>query len=545
MAALLSTFFSRVHALLPDSSHPAAKQKTPFGINRYILLVIYMIYAVLTSSVYFGWRSMSAMLFKSGQFAWVCTGESADTSPEEGETDYLCALQDTKVQSLFTIAMACHFTCSAVAGYLLDTVGPKVVALLGQTLNALAWILLAFSGPNFRSVYAAFVFMGAGADVSVYPTLLISSLFPGSTAFIMAVLGACISTSFFVPLILRTIWDSTDVSFEAVCIGYAVAGPILCAVAAVFFIPLKSFKGVDQFSAYVAAEKLANTPTDLSSPKAEDGLWQQATAVGDSQMCGEGESCDGRVAGSQHTAGTATTDECGKHSSHGVAFSDLSNDPRLKKQEVSFTSQAFTFLYFGICLYFTVCGWVMAYYQEAAGRFLSKDAEYALEILTPLSTIPCLIFGVVINRIGIMPVILLINTIGLLTYVCVAAAEHVVAQYFSVIFFFMYISIFTTQMYVFVESTFDSAHFGKLIGVASLIGGLMSLISNVLYGNVTVGMLNGDTGPVVIVLLLVIVLMYPLLLTMRSKQNAKKKVEQDDIRNRVLELKAAQAADVA
>ncbi|KFG41369.1 transporter, major facilitator family protein [Toxoplasma gondii p89] len=534
MAGLLSSCCGRVYALLPDSAHPSAQQKTPFGVNRYVLLVIYMIYALLTSSVYFGWRSMSAMLFKSGQFSWVCTGESADTSPEEGETDYLCALQDTKVQSLFTIAMACHFTCSAVAGYLLDTVGPKAVALLGQTFNALAWILLAFSGPNFRSVYPAFVFMGAGADVSVYPTLLIVNLFPGSTALIMATLGACISLSFFVPLVLRTMWESTGISFEAVCIGYAVAGPILCAVVAFFFIPFKAFKGVDNFSACVEAEKLANSPTAQSSPKAVD-----------SPPCDDGASSRGRLAVSHNTERTAPDDEQEKDNTERISLSDLACDPRFKKQKVSFSSQAFTFLYFGICLYFTVCGWVMAYYQEAAGRFLCKDAEYTLEILTPLSTIPCLLFGVVINRIGIMPVILMLNTIGLLTYVCVVAAESVVAQYFSVIFFFMYISIFTTQMYVFVESTFDSAHFGKLIGVASLIGGLLSLISNVLYGDVTVGMLNGDTRPVVIALLAVIILMYPILLAMRTKRNRKKQMEQEDIRSRVLELKAAHAADAA
>ncbi|PFH36991.1 transporter, major facilitator family protein [Besnoitia besnoiti] len=516
--APLKSCTAGLSALLPDSSHPAAKQTTPLGVNRYVLLVIYMLYAVLTSSVYFGWRSMSAMLFKSGQFSWVCDSEE---KLEAENSEYLCELQDTKVQSLFTIAMACHFTCSALAGYLLDTVGPKVVALLGQAFNALAWILLAFSGPGFRAVYPAFVFMGAGADVSVYPTLLIVSLFPGSTALIMASLGACISTSFFVPLVLRTIWDTTGISFQAVCIGYAVAGPILCAVLAVFFIPLKAFKGVDTFTAAVEAEKVANVAAGPA--KSEADVYQ--TAVTECSEPGAGEHPE-------------------NHQNQAVV-ADLASDPRLEKQKVSFSSQACTFLYFGICLYFTVCGWVMAYYQEAAGRFLSKNAEYTLEIMTPLSTIPCLIFGVVINRIGIMPVILTLNTIGLFTYVCVVAAESVVAQYFSVVFFFMYISIFTTQMYVFVEATFDSAHFGKLIGFASLIGGLLSLISNVLYGDVTVGLLNGNTQPVVMALIVVLVLMYPLLLFMQKKKMMKEKHQQEDIRNRVMELKAAYDADVA
>lgn len=142
-----------------------------------------------------------------------------------------------------------------------------------------------------------------------------------------------------------------------------------------------------------------------------------------------------------------------------------------------------------------------------------------------------------------MPVILGLNGVGVLTYVCVTGATSIAAQYFSVIFFFVYISIFTTQMYVFVETTFDSAHFGKLIGVASLVGGLLSLVSNVLYGDITVGLLAGNTKPVVVSLIVVQVLMYPVLIAMMTRKKKKAKKEQEEIHHKIMELKDAFEAD--
>lgn len=90
----------------------------------------------------------------------------------------------------------------------------------------------------------------------------------------------------------------------------------------------------------------------------------------------------------------------------------------------------------------------------------------------------------------IMYILAFVNTCGLLSYLfAVIDAPRSVATW-SVVFFSLYISILTSQMYIFVKNLFTSVNFGKLIGVASMVGSIIALLSNVLYDNVTVR--NGE-----------------------------------------------------
>lgn len=51
-------------------------------------------------------------------------------------------------------------------------------------------------------------------------------------------------------------------------------------------------------------------------------------------------------------------------------------------------------------------------------------------------------------------------------------------------------------MYIFIKKLFTSVHYGKLIGTASMVGGVFSLTSNCLYNALTMRQFNGEPGPV-------------------------------------------------
>eukprot|EP00922_Rhytidocystis_sp_ex-Travisia-forbesii_P019425 GHVS01028762.1.p1 GENE.GHVS01028762.1~~GHVS01028762.1.p1 ORF type:complete len:128 (-),score=11.99 GHVS01028762.1:194-577(-) len=104
-----------------------------------------------------------------------------------------------------------------------------------------------------------------------------------------------------------------------------------------------------------------------------------------------------------------------------------------------------------------------------------------------------------------MPVILGLNGIGVLMYITTLTNVTWVL-YCSVLLHVAYLSVFTSQLYCYVENTFSSLHFGKLLGCASCAGGLISLTSDAIYA-ATVKSSSGDnvavTGSFIAALLLI------------------------------------------
>lgn len=237
---------------------------TPFGLNRWLLVCVYMLYAFLTGCVYFGWPSMSYMLLTSGAYSWRCPRDSNgefindlrksqksgsdsvnsgdDGAGETGKKYYICDEQDAAVGPLFTIAYVTQSLMSVVAGTLLDHVSPKHAAVLGQLLNAVGWILLACSSYSFQAYIPAMVFIGLGADTAYLPTLLIAALFPGKRATVITLLGSANTASFAVPMLLEMLWKANpEWQFSRICWLYLGLGPFFCCFLAALFIPRASF----------------------------------------------------------------------------------------------------------------------------------------------------------------------------------------------------------------------------------------------------------------------------------------------------------------
>lgn len=353
-------------ALLPDPYHPAARQPTPFGLNRYILLFVHSLIVFLTSSVYFGWSPLSSMLFSEGVYANRC-------SEAEQIQGIICEAQDVAVQSLFTITYATHFTMSAVAGYLKDTAGPKVTAILGQALNIGGWFLLGAYNEDMEAVIPAFMLIGAGADMCYIPMMCICSLFPGSSGMGITVMGASCSLSFAIPSVLM-LMKNAGLTFRAVFWVYAVVGPLFCLFMVLLFVPLDGYIDMDLYVVVpdVSDERFASSV--LSNRKLTSILTAKSNAID------PGETGLSAVR-AYHLQSKSTVP--------GSQISAVTDEDFFR----SFKQEATTFLYIGICVYFSICSVAMNYYQQAAARFLEPSVFGLLEYATPLSTFPCLILG--------------------------------------------------------------------------------------------------------------------------------------------------------
>lgn len=227
----------------------AKTQRTPCGVNRYLLLCVYFFYSFLTARVYFAWPSLSNLLFRSNAYEWLCDGASPDLRlPENGGRRYRCEAQNSQVGSLFVTCLTFAFSCSLLAGILLDFLGPKITALIGQLCNMLAWLLLAFAGKGSQTYFPAFIFMGIGSDVGYLPVLSSANLFPGHEGLVVACLGAAKSLSFAIPAILDAIELGLEKStLQDVSLGYVAIGPGFCVLLSLVLIPLQAFVPWNEF----------------------------------------------------------------------------------------------------------------------------------------------------------------------------------------------------------------------------------------------------------------------------------------------------------
>lgn len=438
--------------------------------NRFLLLAAFTAQTVATGCVYFGWAPLSSMLLSVGIFADQCPAIVNDPSMEDPQMkhrEFKCNEQDAAVQNLYTITLAAHFTTSAFAGLMMDTLGPRLTSVLGQGFNIAGWSLIStVNSQSHAKVYAAFVLIGMGADTAFLPTLLVSRLFPRNPGLIITLLGAACSASFVVPSVLWLLLPVGDLSG---CIWYVIFGPGLFLLVDALLMPVRHFKTNK-------IEENTQSLPQLPSVNEDDSF----IPVTQRQACAnQSELMNLNIQSSSHEEISGNTQ------SNFLFRTVLSQE------------------YILIVVYFIGVSWVSSFYQQAHSRILAPEPQRFLGWMLPLSFIPCIFFGKCSDCMGILPVMLIVNTAGLLTYLC-SLSQQPTAGYASVLFFMMYMSLFSSQVFIYIEKTFSTEHFGRLIGLVELTGGLFSLLCNPVYANAVE---NPDGNGIMRVQMLVIMLL--------------------------------------
>lgn len=273
--------------LLPRSDLPGAQQKTPCNLNRYVLLLVYIVGVGCTGPVFFNWPPLAELLFRNEAFVNLCKKDpvsgvytpdlrvrrpreqypssdgaagSGSTGQEESRQDqkrkteeggkpYVCDAQETAVQQLYTLCCAICCCFCGIAGALMDACGPRLTSVAGRLLQMVGWLLLAFADTVSSLYYVGLAFIASGTEAAVLPTISVCRLFPASEGFIITIVGSALSVSYAVPLVMKHFVEAYGQSFRTISLSYAFICPLMFSIVALFLMPIKNFQ-------HLPAEKL-------------------------------------------------------------------------------------------------------------------------------------------------------------------------------------------------------------------------------------------------------------------------------------------------
>lgn len=425
--------------------------------RRGLMLGVCTLQAAVTGCVYLGWSPLSSLLLRAEVFSRECEreGDGSFRGDRRGSgEEFICDAQDAAVQHLYGFTLAVHFTTSALAGCLVDTLGPKVTSVLGQAFNCAGWGLLAsMDALSHARVYLSFLFIGMGADTAFLPTLVVSRLFPRASGLVIALLGAACSVSFAIPLLLLWLLPHGDLSG---CLWYAALGPGFFAAVNCICMPQKKFE---------IHEKTRRSSVSQSEEAHE------ADAILESP--GQLETIPLGIVPSEPV-------EMRGHPTEGQS------PPRQFEVSPSLLHSVLSERFILLVLHFSGVGFLSAFYQEAHGRLLTIEAQQFLGLSLPLSFVPCMLLGLLSDRVGIVPVMMFVNAAGLAAFLFTLASQQL-AGYLSVSCFVVYMALFSSQAFIYIEQTFSQKHFGRLAGLVELTGGLCSLLCSRVYSRAVLG----------------------------------------------------------
>lgn len=519
--------------LKTDPNLPGAKQKTPFNISRFWLLIIIVIYTATSACIYFDWSAIRNLLLSVGKY------KHLNVNPY---TDITLSPQYKRINSLYPMTLAIHFTMSVFCGFLYDHIGPKFTAMIGQMCNIISWILLSIDSTTVDTTLLSFVFLGLGADTAFIPILTISNLYPDASTFILTVVGAAASLSYAVPATLNFICSKyPNAPFSYICYGYIFLILLPCLLVATFLLPLKPFKGLDYYiekDQYRKGEvegdgegrrgereivtsqtndevDVEMQPFDVEQIKASKGTSGNGNASSISSTRGNTPN-SGKQSREKNTHGSngknisreggnamvAVHDEQETASSRGT----IQEDSDFHRKSIAlFFKVLISYPSICIIVYFIIFNISTVFYGMVTDTYFSYDRSIikVINILMPISCIPCIIFGRFINKYGAAIIIILMNACSALMHLT-ALIKHRASALVSAFLYMCVTSIYTSQIYCFIQNSFPSIVFGKLLGFASLCGGLFSLLCEKLYDQ-TVSKDGESIDPTNVVLLLVIV----------------------------------------
>lgn len=338
---------------------------------------------------------MADMLYKDGAFEWQCTTEKIRefVTLGQAETKPRCVEQELSIGRLFSVLSASEFGFAAFAGFLLDTMGPKLTAVVGTLMCLSGWVLLSLGSEGLNTFIVASMLLGGSSEMCFYPLLPAADLYPGRESTIMAIFGTFRSISLLIPLVMRAINVEAGIStFREIVLGFACICIAGCFLLALLFMPRKAW------------------------PRQKDQL--QAMKLED-----ETES-------KQSTRG-ATQKE--KHTKGDKGFTAWR---RAQWEKGSYLRELCSWA-FGLMALAYICVIIDVMFFIPSTLHLLPNAYSANQIIQIFSFLPCPVLGYAADRIGILWVMQFVNLCGFLTYFFVVVPKiptYPVMQFIAAVF---------------------------------------------------------------------------------------------------------------
>ncbi|KYO03694.1 putative transporter 1 [Plasmodium gaboni] len=527
--------------LKTDPNLPGAKQKTPLNIKRFSLLIILIIYTATSACIYFDWSAIRNLLLHVGKYKHLNVDEYSDIT---------LSPQYKRINALYPMTLAVHFTTSVFCGFLYDHIGPKFTAIIGQLFNIICWILLSIDTKVVDTTLWGFIFLGLGADTAFIPALTVSNLYPDASTFILTVIGAAASLSYAVPATLDLILKYfPNISFRYICYGYILLILVPCLLTAAFLLPLKPFKALDYYleknnetTKHTNGEgRSRSSNNNYTNEEDEFNFKNNTSGMIDKDSREKNVNTDAQNDDNDDNISSHDLEnniKINKNNNNNNNINNNNNYNNITKKNTKISDQSTVkkdkcidssknilhdeedfhkksiFLFFKILIsypsvcvitYFILFNISTVFYGMVTDTYFSYDRSIinVINILMPLSSIPCVIFGRFINKYGAAVIILTINTLSVLMHLC-ALIKFRFAGLCSAFLYMCVTSVYTSQIYCFIQNSFPSVVFGKLLGFASLCGGVFSLLCENLY-DLIITKDSSSIDPTNISLLIVIV----------------------------------------
>ncbi|PFH38761.1 hypothetical protein BESB_011030 [Besnoitia besnoiti] len=466
-------------------------QDTPFRLSRSFLLCSFCLYAACTGPIHLNCMPLTDIYYVEGYFRGKCSPTEVDLSKPAREPK--CEAEEVAVQGWCTNAIVSEICWSWLSGLLLDHLGPKATAMIGSA-SLLVVSLAVGASRHLQTSKWPSIIVGCSLSMAFLPSLTIANLFPTARNSVIGLLTLARFLSAAATLVLRSVYlegrhredtRTTAYTYVALCVGG-------CVFIAALFFPLQKWqraRAIAQLRKNASSSAGVHPPSschysggpgtgrpgaDASKrlPRKIIPQWHGIFHTRSSAPMKVTDSLDAAILKQDivQSIQRGTTDG---------AFLSL-RDWRAFLAEVSSLVFAFLCVFGMLVLSSAQC-------FRAAEMHIIPQAYRAGEYVALLAALPLPFIGLLADRRGItvaMGFVAVLELFALAFTVIPGFPAVGVCQYFASIMMKVASSFCISQIYCYVLQSFQEAHMGKLIGLASFLAALPLLVVNSVFPTV-------------------------------------------------------------
>eukprot|EP01125_Pyxidicula_operculata_P005006 TRINITY_DN1846_c0_g1_i1.p1 TRINITY_DN1846_c0_g1~~TRINITY_DN1846_c0_g1_i1.p1 ORF type:complete len:445 (+),score=49.90 TRINITY_DN1846_c0_g1_i1:60-1394(+) len=221
----------------------------PQGKKAVLLVVLYVIVIFFTAGVIIGYGQLYPMLVESEVFHWECNSTVS--------WNQTCPEQQLALDDMFNTGASVSIFIQAVAGIMLDFIGPKLTSIIGLSFLIPGSVLFGFSTPVFNYYNLGFQLLSAGGPLVFVSTMHVPALFPGYSGLLMAILNGSYSGGALIFFVFNEVYYKYNVSLKILFLAYAGCMGFIF-ILALFFWPWVKFSEKTEYKPVNVQEDFEN-----------------------------------------------------------------------------------------------------------------------------------------------------------------------------------------------------------------------------------------------------------------------------------------------
>ncbi|VWU52746.1 transporter, putative [Hepatocystis sp. ex Piliocolobus tephrosceles] len=455
----------------------SAAQKTPYNINKHVILTIYFLLIVLTNRLFFGWSSLSNLLFRDKAYEWLCTITEIQEQ-QNNKQRYTCSVQNDAVQRIFVYGSMAYFTCSFLNGLIVDYFGSRISMLIGHSLNLLGWVLLLLSTKDFDCFIIAGVLIASSIDLGSFATLNVAGLYPGNENLIVNIISGAGSLSTGTMVVLDLIVKHWEFSFKTFMLIY-----ISVTVGIFFILTLFTFPKTRYFRQYEFDDYYENENGAL---KDMNNIQEIKSNLSISKTLSYTKNVNKSMSYEMNKINKSYSKDLEINDNKKInEYNENYDKSKKNKFILFFQSNTFKDLckicfcahFLCLLIYGPLNAIYNTFYYNIVENLLSKEKNDLFGYLLPFSFIPCVLLGNITDKFGVMLMLSYELFFAASMYLC-SYIKNEFFQWMSVISSMLYAACANGQLWTFVSYTFCSKYHSTLIGLLNLVSGVASLTRN-------------------------------------------------------------------